>query len=62
MKEWLDKTLVQNNFSDYNGVTAALNELLEPLGMSVSRSGVHQYGKSFDEKLKSLRMIAEQAR
>lgn len=61
VKEWLDKTLVESNFSDYHGITVALNALLEPHGMQVSRSGVHQYGKSFDEKLKSLRLITEQA-
>ncbi|MEX3556418.1 MAG: DUF3486 family protein [Burkholderia gladioli] len=62
IKAWLDKTLVEKGFGDYDRVTTALNALLEPYGMQVGRSGVAQYGKSFDDQLKSLRLMTEQAR
>ncbi|MEX3690120.1 DUF3486 family protein [Paraburkholderia sp. BR14263] len=62
VKSWLDELLVKSNFSDYEGIAAQLNEALRPYDMQVSKTGVHQYGKSFDERLKAVRLVSEQAR
>lgn len=62
VKAWLDTLLVESNFSNYEQIAAQLNRALEPYNMHVNKTSVHQYGKSFDEKLKSLRLISEQAR
>jgi hypothetical protein len=61
-KEWLDRRLVDGNFSDYRGVVSELNRLLEPHGLTVSKSGLQRYGQSFEERLKSLKLVTEQAR
>ena len=62
VKEWLDRKLVERNFSDYRGVATELNAALEPYGLQVSKSGLHSYGQSFEERLKSLKLVTEQAR
>ncbi|MBN3779952.1 DUF3486 family protein [Burkholderia sp. Ac-20345] len=62
VKEWLDRLLVDSNFSDYSGVTASLNEALKSYGLKVGRSSVYAYGKTFEDKLQSLKLVTEQAR
>lgn len=62
VKEWLDRELVDRNFSDYRGIVQELNEALEPHGLRVSKSGLHNYGQSFEEKLKAIKLVTEQAR
>lgn len=62
IKEWLDKYLVESNFSDYRGAVTELNRMLEPYCLQVSKSGLQRYGQSFDERLKSLKAVTEQAR
>jgi len=58
VKDWLDKALVENNFSGYQ----ALARELERRGFSISHSSVHRYGQQFEERLARLKIATEQAR
>lgn len=58
MKAWLDQALVQNNFSQYELLSAELKKR----GCEISKTGLHRYGQEFEERLKTLRMVTEQAR
>lgn len=58
MKAWLDQALVQNNFSQYELLSAELKRR----GCEISKTGLHRYGQEFEERLKTLRMVTEQAR
>jgi hypothetical protein len=58
MKAWLDQALVQNNFSQYELLSAELKKR----GCEISKTGLHRYGQEFEERLKTLRMVTELAR
>ena len=58
VKNWLDKALAENNFSDYE----ALANELSSQGFSISRSSLQRYGQDFESKLSALKMASEQAR
>ena len=58
VKAWLDGALVEGNFSGYE----ALEEAMRERGYEVSKSAIHRYGQGFEERLKALRMVTEQAR
>jgi imidazolonepropionase-like amidohydrolase len=58
VKAWLDRALVDNNFSDYDLLVALAKER----GVDISRSGLHRYGKDFKDRLSSLKLATEQAR
>ena len=58
IKAWLDQALVQNNFSQYKLLSAELKKR----GCEISKTGLHRYGQAFEERLKTLRMVTEQAR
>ena len=58
VKEWLDKALVEGNFRDYR----LLSELLRARGHEISKTCVHEYGQKFEDRLKALKMVTEQAR
>lgn len=58
MKAWLDQALVQNNFSQYELLSAELASR----GYEIGKSGLHRYGQQFEERLKTLRVVTEQAR
>ncbi|MBO1856813.1 DUF3486 family protein [Burkholderia cenocepacia] len=62
VKEWLDRRLVDGSFSDYRGVVDELNEQLHQYGLVISKSGLQRYGQSFEEKLKAIKLVTEQAR
>ncbi|KAF0205527.1 MAG: hypothetical protein FD173_970 [Gallionellaceae bacterium] len=57
-KEWLDKALVEGNFSDYKLLEAEL----KAHGCDISRSSLHRYGQRFEERIKTLKLVTEQAR
>jgi Protein of unknown function (DUF3486) len=57
-KAWLDSALAENNFSEYD----ALSSYLKERGFDISKSSLHRYGQVFEERLKTLRMVTEQAR
>ncbi|OIP06976.1 MAG: terminase [Betaproteobacteria bacterium CG2_30_59_46] len=58
VKAWLDQALVKNNFSQYELLSAELGKR----GYEIGKSGLHRYGKGFEERLKTLRLVTEQAR
>ena len=58
IKEWLDRALAENNFSDYE----LLAEELKARGYAISKSALHRYGQAFEIRLSALKMASEQAR
>jgi hypothetical protein len=58
VKAWLDKALVEGNFSGYEALSKALAER----GFEVSKSSLHRYGQDFEARLATLRVATEQAR
>lgn len=58
VKDWLDTSLVEGNFSGYE----ALSQELRTRGHEISKSGLHRYGQLFEERLKALKLCTEQAR
>lgn len=58
VKAWLDQALAENNFSDYEALSA---ELISQ-GFSISRSSLQRYGQDFESKLSALKMASQQAR
>ncbi|MCB2256633.1 DUF3486 family protein [Pseudomonas chlororaphis] len=58
VKDWLDKALAENNFSEYESLAAELSAQ----GFSISKSALHRYGQDFESKLSALKMASEQAR
>ena len=58
IKEWLDRALAENNFSDYELLAAAS----KARGYAISKSALHRYGQAFETRLSALKMASEQAR
>ena len=58
VKDWLDKALAENNFSDYEALSADLADR----GFAISKSALHRYGQSFEDRLSALKMASEQAK
>ena len=58
VKEWLDATLVEGNFSGYE----ALEADLKARGYDIGKSSIHRYGSQFEAKLGALKVASEQAR
>lgn len=58
LKAWLDRHLVENDFSGYESLSAELASR----GYSISKSALHRYGSAFEERLSALKLASEQAR
>ena len=58
VKSWLGQCLAENNFSDYEALSAELTER----GYAISKSALHRYGQNFEDRLSALKMASEQAR
>lgn len=58
VKEWLDRTLVESNFSGYQ----LLAEELKGRGYEISKSAIHRYGQDFEKRLQTLKLATEQAK
>lgn len=58
VKNWLDQSLVENNFSGYESLSAEL----AARGYSIGKSALHSYGQNFEERLSALKVASEQAR
>lgn len=58
VKAWLDKALVEGNFSGYE----QLEDELKARGHTIGKSSLHRYGSAFEQKLASLKMASEQAK
>jgi hypothetical protein len=54
----VDRVLVENAFGGYDALAAELQER----GYAISKSSLHRYGKSFEERLGALRSATEQAK
>ena len=58
VKQWLDATLVDGNFSGYEAIAGEL----KTRGYAISKSALHSYGQKFEDNLKRLKLATEQAR
>jgi len=58
VKEWLDKALVDGDFSGYE----LLSEDLKARGFDLSKSAIHRYGQEFESRLAALKMATQQAK
>ena len=58
VKQWLDKCLVESDFSGYE----ALAEALKAKGYQISKSSLHRYGSDFEESLNAIKMSTEMAK
>lgn len=58
VKEWLDRSLVENSFSGYQALEAELKER----GYTISKSAIHRYGQNFEKRLAAVKMATEQAK
>jgi hypothetical protein len=58
VKDWLDRSLVDGGFAGYQALAAEL----QGRGYDISKSALHRYGQSFEEKVERLKTATEQAR
>lgn len=58
VKAWLDAALVEGNFSGYELLAGELAKR----GCAVSKSSLQRYGSDFEGQIKTLKLVAEQAR
>jgi hypothetical protein len=58
VKAWLDQALAENNFSEYESLSAELSGR----GFAISKSALNRYGQDFEMRLSSLKMASEQAK
>lgn len=58
VRAWLDKSLMQGNFSGYTLLEAELKER----GFQISRSAIHRYGQKFERRLAAIKASTEAAR
>lgn len=58
VKEWLDQALLDGNFSGYQ----ALEAELKARGHDISKSAIHRYGQSFEERIERLKLATQQAK
>lgn len=58
VREWLDRALIQGNFSGYEALEAALAER----GHQISKSAIHRYGQPLQRRLAAIKASTEAAR
>jgi hypothetical protein len=58
IKAWLDKALMDGNFTGYETLT----KYLQQQGYHISKSGLHRYGAKLGRKLAAIRASTEAAR
>lgn len=58
VRSWLDRSLIQGNFSGYELLENALRER----GFQISKSAIHRYGKKFERRLAAIKASTEAAR
>lgn len=58
VRDWLDKALIDGNFSGYK----ALEEALRERGCAVSRSAIHRYGQKIERRFAAIKASTEAAR
>lgn len=58
IQEELNKKLIGDSFSGYDGLEAWLEEM----GYQISKSAIHRHGQEFEKKLVALKMATDQAK
>lgn len=58
VRDWLDKSLVEGNFSGYELLSDALKEK----GYQISKSAVHRYGQKIEKRFAAIKASTEAAR
>ncbi len=58
IQEELNKKLIENTFSGYDG----LEDWLEGMGFQISKSAIHRHGQEFEKKLVALKLATDQAK
>lgn len=58
VRDWLDRSLIEGNFSGYELLEAEL----KARGFDIGKSAIHRYGQEFEDKLAAIRIATEQAR
>ncbi len=58
VREWLEKALIEGNFSGYS----ALEEALRGQGYALSKSALHRYGQPLQRRLAAIKASTEAAR
>jgi len=58
VQEWINKCLVESDFSGY----VALANALKAKGFKISKSSLHRYGSDFEESLQAIKMSTEMAK
>lgn len=58
IKEWLDRALTENGFSQYE----ALAKELSRKGFSISKSALHRYGQKFEQRVQDIKTATDMAR
>lgn len=58
VRETLEQKLLTSGFSNYESLSAWLNEQ----GFEISKSSLHRWGSSFEERVEALRLATQQAR
>ena len=63
IKAELDRLLIIGSFSGYDGIMEWLNEQLSAVGLefSISRSAIHRYGQSVEERISRLKAATDMA-
>jgi hypothetical protein len=55
---WLDKALVERNFTGYRALVAELNDR----GYAITKSALHRHGQAFEDRLGMIKAVTDQAR
>jgi len=58
VREWLDKALIEGNFSGYQ----LLEEALRDKGYAISKSAIHRYGQKIERRFAAINASTEAAR
>lgn len=58
IREWLDRTLAEKNFADYQALAAEL----EGRGFAISKSSIHRYGANLEKKIAAVKASTEAAK
>ncbi len=58
VRQWLEKSLAEGNFTGYQ----ALEEALREMGYAISKSAIHRYGSKLERRLSSIKASTEAAR
>lgn len=58
VKQWLDRALIDGNFSGYELLEKELSER----GYAIGKSSINRYGQEFENRLHALKLATEQAK